>query len=137
MTRIRTYNELCRLDSFIERFRYLKLRSQIGMETFGWDRWLNQQFYRSAEWRWVRDQVIARDYGRDLGLEGYDIFEGPHVHHMNPMTVDLLLHDAEQAVDMNQLITVSSRTHNAIHFGDESSLAAPMVVRRPGDTKLW
>lgn len=137
MSRIRTYSELCRIDGFKERYHYLRLHSQIGIETFGWDRWLNQQFYRSAEWRYIRDVVIARDYGRDLGLEGYDIFDRPSVHHMNPMTIDAVTHGDERIVDPEYLITVSHRTHNAIHFGDEKLLVGPMVVRRPGDTKLW
>lgn len=135
--RLRTYRELCRIPDFTGRYRYLQLRSSIGVPTFGWDRILNQVFYRSAEWRRVRNDVIARDYGRDLGMEGYDIHFRAEVHHMNPMTVDEVAHREEQILDPEYLITVSQRTHNAIHFGDESSLAQPLVVRRPGDTKLW
>lgn len=137
MSKTRSYTELCKIDGFKERYHYLRLRSQIGIETFGWDRWLNQQFYRSAEWRHIRELVIARDYGCDLGLEGFEIYDRPSVHHMNPMNVDVLVHGDPAIIDPEYLITVSHRTHNAIHFGDERLLIAPMVVRRPGDTKLW
>jgi len=136
-SRIRSYTELCQIPDFRERYRYLRIRAAIGAPTFGWDRILNQVFYKSAEWRHVRNEVIARDYGRDLGMEGYDIFHRPEVHHMNPMTIDEVVHREEQILDPEYLITVSQRTHNAIHFGDENSLAQPLVVRRPGDTKLW
>lgn len=135
--RMRTYSQLCQIDGFKERYAYLRLHSQIGIETFGWDRWLNQQFYRSAEWRHIREFVIARDRGCDLGLEGFEIYDRPSVHHMNPMTVDALVHGSDTVIDPEFLITVSHRTHNAIHFGDERLLAAPLVARRPGDTRLW
>jgi hypothetical protein len=135
--RIRTYTELSRIESFINRYRYLELHSQIGIETFGFDRYLNQRFYRSIEWRQVRDYVIGRDRGCDLGVEGYEIFDQVAVHHMNPMTVEEVYHGDAGTIDPEFLVTVSVRTHNAIHFGDERSLAAPLVVRRPGDTKLW
>lgn len=137
MTRVRSYTELSHIPDFRERYRYLRLSSPIGVATFGWDRILNQRFYTSAEWRHVRTAVIARDYGRDLGLEGFEIYDRAEVHHMNPMTIDEVAHREEQILDPEYLITVSQRTHNAIHFGDESTLAQPLVVRRPGDTKLW
>lgn len=135
--RLRTYRELSRIQDFRERYRYLRISAPIGAPTFGWDRILNQVFYKSAAWRDARTAVIARDYGRDLGVEGYEIFDRAEVHHMNPMTIDEIAHREEQILDPEYLVTVSQRTHNAIHFGDESSLAQPLVVRRPGDTKLW
>lgn len=137
LTKVRSYTELSHIPDFRERYRYLRLSSPIGVVTFGWDRILNQRFYTSAEWRHVRTAVIARDYGRDLGLEGFEIYDRVEVHHMNPMTIDEVVHREEQILDPEYLITVSQRTHNAIHFGDESTLAQPLVVRRPGDTKLW
>lgn len=135
--RIRTYTELSRIAGFKERYRYLRLSSPIGIATFGFDRILNQKFYTSAEWRNIRNVVIARDYGRDLGIEGYEIQRRIEVHHMNPMTVEEVVHREEQILDPEFLISVSQRTHNAIHFGDESTLPSAPVVRRPGDTKLW
>lgn len=134
---IRSYSELRRLHSFEERFRYLSLRGQVGSATFGFDRWINQEFYRSREWRLAREAVIARDLGCDLGIDGYEIFSQLLVHHMNPMTPDDIVHDDESILDPNFLITTSHRTHNAIHYGDESLLARPFVPRQRGDTKLW
>lgn len=134
---IRSYSELRRLRSFEERFRYLSLRGQVGSATFGFDRWINQEFYRSREWRLAREAVIARDLGCDLGIDGYEIFSQLLVHHMNPMTPDDIVHDDESILDPNFLITTSHRTHNAIHYGDESLLARPFVPRQRGDTKLW
>lgn len=134
---IRTYSKLIEIPDFLERYRYLRLRSPIGVPVFGFDRYLNQAFYTSMEWRNLRNHVIARDRGLDLGVEGYDIYYRPSIHHMNPMTVDDVLHREPDILDPEFLITVSHRTHNAIHFGDDKLLATPMVVRRPGDTKLW
>lgn len=137
MTRIRTYSEMRREYSFEDRFEYLSLRGQVGESTFGFDRWINQQFYRSAEWKRVRNQVIARDLGLDLGCEGYEIFDPPIIHHMNPMTPDQIEVGDPRVLDLEFLITTSHRTHNAIHYGDKSLLRQPFVERRPGDTKLW
>ena len=107
------------------------------MATFGYERWLNQAFYASREWRDVRSEVIARDLGCDLGLEGYEISHGLYIHHMNPIRVqDLREHD-DKVLDPEFLITVSHVTHNAIHYGTAASLARPAVTRRQGDTKLW
>lgn len=136
-TRIRSYTELSQIDDFYGRYKYLRLQASIGISTFGFDRWLNQQFYTSTEWRHVRNQVIARDRGCDLGLPGYEVYDRVAIHHMNPMTVEQVVHGDPVIFDSEYLITVSHRTHNAIHFGDERSLAEPLVVRRPGDTKLW
>lgn len=137
-SRIRTYDELRRIDSFEERYEYLRLDGTVGLETFGYDRYLNQRFYTSREWRLVRQEIIARDLGCDLGVEGYEIFEKVIIHHMNPMTVEQVMHSDDAIFDPNFLITVSHNTHNAIHYGDSSLLKLNQLVeRRPGDTKLW
>lgn len=135
--RTRTYSELQYLTTFEERFDYLCLSGSVGVETFGFDRWINQSFYTSSEWRRVRQYVIIRDEGRDLGIEGYEIHGGLVVHHMNPMTPDDIIHNEDWILDPEFLITTSSDTHNAIHFGDRSKLRTPYVERTPGDTKLW
>lgn len=126
-----------RIRTFEERFNYLSLRGLVGEATFGFDRWINQEFYNSREWRDVRTHVIARDEGCDLGVRGYDIHRGLYVHHMNPMTADEIKHGFENILDPNFLITTSHQTHNAIHYGDASLLAEPFTPRRLGDTKLW
>jgi hypothetical protein len=135
----RTYTELRRLTTFEERFAYLDLRGQVGVATFGFDRWINQQFYRSHEWRVLREEVIARDGACDLGIPGYEIRGRGSllVHHMNPVTPEDLKHGADWILDPQYLITTTRRTHNAIHYGDDSLLPKPPVERRPGDTKLW
>ncbi len=134
---IRTHRELTRLKSFEERFEYLKLRGQVGKSTFGYDRYINQAFYRSSEWRRVRNLVIARDEGLDLGVTGYEIFDRPIIHHMNPMGLEDLVSGDDDILNPEYLVCVSHRTHNAIHYGDESLLPKPLVERRPGDTRLW
>jgi hypothetical protein len=135
--RIRTYSELRRIDTFEERFRYLSLSGVVGESTFGFDRYINQAFYRSTEWRRTRDQVIVRDLGCDLGVEGYEIHDRIYIHHMNPMTVDQIAHGDDAILDLEFLICTTHSTHNAIHYGDESLLPKPPVERRPGDTRLW
>lgn len=135
--RSRSYTELSRLQTFEERYDYLAVGSIVGVDTFGFERWLNQGFYHSAQWRHARNQVIARDYGRDLGIEGQEIYDRPIVHHMNPIAVDDITHANIDIIKPEYLITVSLRTHNAIHYGDRSNLVQPLVQRRPGDTKLW
>lgn len=137
MSRIRTYIELIQFDTFEERFRYLKLGGVLGEATFGFDRWLNQQFYRSRDWKSVRQQIIIRDDGCDLGIPGFEIASGLIVHHMNPVSVEDLKHGERWVFDPNYLITTSLRTHNAIHYGDENLLPRGPIVRRKGDTKLW
>lgn len=137
MTRIRTYSELRRLSTLEERFKYLALRGEVGDITFGFDRYLNQRFYTSKEWRDIRSRVIVRDNGCDLGVEGYDIHDRIYIHHMNPMTVHDITSADERILDPEFLISVTHRTHNGIHYGDERSLPKPLVERRPGDTKLW
>ena len=134
---IRTYHELRRLKTFEERFRYLDLKGTVGDTTFGFYRHLNQRFYTSREWRDLRHEVIARDLGCDLGIEGYEIFSRPIVHHMNPMQASDIIHGNYDILDPQYLITTTHKTHNAIHYGDESLLRQPPVERRPGDTLLW
>jgi hypothetical protein len=137
ITMIRSYSELRRLSTLKERFEYLKLSGRVGQTTFGFDRYVNQQFYRSSQWRQVRHQIIVRDNGCDLGVEGYEIHNGLYIHHMNPMTLADISSGDERILDPNYLITVTHMTHNAIHYGDERLLPRQLVERRPGDTKLW
>lgn len=137
MSRNRTYRELRRLVTFEERFDYLSLGGEVGAVTFGFDRWINQMFYRSREWLSVREEVILRDNGCDLGVSDYEIAGGLLVHHMNPITPRDLEADADWILDSEFLITTSKRTHNAIHYGDKSLLPQPLVERTPGDTRLW
>lgn len=134
---IRTYSELIRYQTLEERYHYLALRGSIGDVNFGFDRYLNQDFYRSREWRRLREKVILRDEGCDLGVEGYEIHRQIHVHHLNPMTEEDIIHGVPSILDPEFLITTTLKTHNAIHFGDARSLPRPFVPRSPGDTKLW
>lgn len=133
----RTYSELRRLETFEERYRYLALRGRVGESTFGFDRWANQAFYKSREWRQARDGVIVRDNGCDLGVKGYDIHHGLFIHHLNPITLRQIESGDPAIIDPDNLITVTHNTHNAIHYGDERMLPRKPVERRPGDTKLW
>lgn len=137
MTRHRSYSELRRLATFKERYDYLKLHGRVGAETFGYDRYINQRFYRSVEWKRVRDIVILRDNGCDLGIEGYDIHSRIYIHHMNPMSVDDIDQSNPEILDPEYLICVAFNTHQAIHFGDESLLPQLPVERTPGDTCPW
>ena len=137
MTKIRSYRELRRLKTFLDRFEYLSLKGNVGESTFGFDRWINQRFYRSNEWKRVRNYVIVRDNGCDLGIEGHEIHTNLLVHHMNPVSLDDIRHGEEWILDPNYLITTSLATHNAIHYGDEKLLPKGPIVRQPGDTKLW
>ena len=135
--RIRSYAELSCIQEFEARYEYLSIRAQVGVDTFGFERWLNQAFYTSTQWRHARHRVIARDLGCDLGIEGYEIFDKVIVHHMNPMTVEDITKANLDIFNPEYLICTSHRTHNAIHYGDKSLLVKPLVKRRPGDTKLW
>src|SRR4051794_5687576 len=137
MSRVRSYSELRRCSTFEERFAYLSMPGEVGEATFGFDRWINQRFYRSHEWKRVREYVIVRDEGCDLGIPEYDIHVDLLVHHMNPVTADDLIRGEEWVLDPEFLITTTHRTHNAIHYGDASLLRNAPVERRPGDTKLW
>jgi hypothetical protein len=134
---IRTYSELIQHTTLRSRFQYLALRGEVGSATFGFDRYINQQFYRSAQWRQARHHVIARDLGCDLGLAGYEIHDRIVIHHMNPMVVEEIADGDPDILDPEFLITTTHQTHNAIHYGDERQLPQPIVERRPGDTKLW
>lgn len=133
----RTYTEMLRLPTFEERYRYLQLRAGVGQATFGFDRYLNQRFYTAREWRQLRNHIIARDEGCDLAVPGYDIFTKLIIHHMNPLTVEQVVHGEDKLLDPEFLITTTLRTHNAIHFGDERQLPRQLVDRKPGDTRLW
>lgn len=135
--RIRTYSELRRLETIQERFEYLKLNGRVGDRTFGFDRWINQKFYTSTQWRHIRSHIIARDLGCDLGIEGYEIHSGLYIHHLNPMTKADIVEGDDSILDPEFLITTTLVTHNAIHYGDAKQLPRLMVERKPGDTKLW
>lgn len=135
--RVRSYSEMIQRSTFLERYEYLRLRSSVGEVTFGFDRWINQQFYRSVEWKQARDKVIVRDLGADLGITGYEIFDRIIIHHMNPIRLEDLDAGDPDIFDPEYLITTTHNTHNAIHYGDSSLLPKPFVERHPGDTKLW
>lgn len=137
MPKIRTYFELGQLQTFEDRFEYLKLVGIVGASTFGFDRWVNQRFYTSLEWKSSRDYVITRDYGCDLGIPGYEIQHGLIVHHMNPISLDDIIHAEDWILDPNFLITTSHRTHNAIHYGNSRNLPRVVLDRKVGDTTLW
>lgn len=134
---IRTYDELSRLATFFERYRYLRLGDKVGAETFGFDRWMNQIFYTSQEWRSLRNKIIIRDNGCDLGLEGYDIYGKIFIHHMNPVRKEDIANASDFLLNPNYLICVSFDTHQAIHYGDENLLAKPLAERKPNDTCPW
>ena len=134
---IRRYSELIRYDTFLDRYHYLNLVGQVGIETFGLDRYLNQTLYRSSRWRRTRSQVILRDNGCDLGMAGFDIFDKIIVHHINPLSVQDIEEDVDEIYDPEFLICCSFDTHNAIHYGDERLLPQLPVERRPGDTCPW
>jgi hypothetical protein len=137
MTSIRRYSELSRLDTFDERFEYLRLGGGVGRSTFGFDRYINQQFYSSREWKSARDYVIYRDNGCDLGVPGYEIHTELLIHHMNPMDVDDILHGEDWILDPEFLITTTQATHNDIHYGKRTSYPKVVTERAPGDTRLW
>ena len=134
---MRTYSELSELKTKEERYNYLACNSRVGLESFGHERYLNQKFYTSKEWRDIRSHVIYRDRGLDMGLDGFEISGRIYIHHMNPMRVEDIVHGNEDILEPEFLISTTHRTHNAIHYGDESHLIQPLVERRPGDTKLW
>lgn len=135
---MRTYSELSKLRTFKERFEYLQLSGIVGAETFGYDRYLNQVLYTSREWKRVRDKVIIRDSGCDLGVEGYEIFTRPLIHHMNPITIEQIENRDPVIFDPEYLITTTHDTHNAIHYGDDSILRSKVLSERsPNDTIPW
>lgn len=137
MTTIKTYSELITLPTFEERYRYLRLKGSVGVETFGFDRYLNQKFYRSPEWKRIRDEVIVRDNGCDLGIEDRVIYGKILIHHMNPITEKDILYRTDALMNPEFLISVTHRTHNAIHYGDESLLVTAPIIRTQYDTCPW
>lgn len=134
---IKTYSELVRLPTFEERFEYLKLKGSVGKDTFGHDRHLNQVFYTSQEWRRLRDEIIIRDNGCDLGIEGREIGGKIYIHHLNPLGVNDVLTHSEYLVNPEYLICVSFETHNAIHYGDINLLPRDPIERKRNDTCPW
>lgn len=137
MTEIRTYSDLRRLLTFEDRLEYLRLGGGVGRETFGFDRHINQRFYMSNEWQSVRSIVVIRDDGCDLGVPGYEIHDKVLIHHMNPMSVDDILHNEDWILDPEFLITTTHTTHNAIHYGGIDPYPPVVAKRTRGDTKLW
>ena len=133
----RAYFELVQLETFEERFEYLRLDGTVGLATFGFDRYLNQQFYQSREWRSVRDFVIVRDSACDLGIDGREIFGRIYIHHMNPISSNDIQMMSKFLLDPEFLICVTHETHNAIHYGDAKLLLTEPIQRRPNDTCLW
>lgn len=134
---IKTYSELMQLPTFEERYRYLRLGGRVGEETFGFDRYINQLFYKSDLWLALRDEIIIRDNGCDLGVEGHDIYSRIIIHHMNPITKEDILEQSEFLLNPEYLICTRKSTHDAIHYGDESLLLTAPVERRPNDTCPW
>lgn len=135
---MRTYSELMTIPTFLGRYEYLKIGGRVGEETFGYDRWLNQQFYQSYEWKQIRNMVIIRDLGRDLAMEGWEINSKLYIHHMNPVSKDDIVNRTDILLNPEFLITCSFETHNAIHYGDERLLPIQMVVERtPYGTCPW
>lgn len=137
---VRRYSDLMQLQTYEERLEYLRLRGSVGQDTFGFDRYLNQLFYRSAEWKRVRDVVIIRDNGCDLGMPGYEIGDKIFVHHMNPITINDIEDSTDFLLNPEYLICVSKETHDAIHYGTDIAGYAEqkkVVERKPNDTKLW
>lgn len=133
----KSYSELIMLPTFEERFEYLKLNGQVGEMTFNGHRYLNQRLYRLPEWRYVRRQVIIRDKGYDLAMEGYEINGLILIHHINPITIEDIIYGRSCVLDMENLISTSHNTHNAVHYGDEDLLQKEPVVRIKNDTCLW
>ena len=137
MKNIKTYSELITIPTFEERFEYLKLDGQVGVETFGFNRYLNQAFYKSDEWLSIRDYIITRDNGCDLGMEGYEIYGRILIHHINPITKDDIIQRSRILLDPENLITTVKRTHDAIHYGDSNLLMKAPIERRKNDTCPW
>lgn len=136
-TIIRTYSELITLPTFMERYKYLRIGGTVGTDTFGFDRYLNQVFYKSDEWKSIRRHVIIRDCGCDLGIEGHEIHERILIHHINPISEEDILGRSDFLLNPEYLISTSHRTHNAIHYGDDSILIDTPLERRKNDTCPW
>lgn len=137
MKMIRTYSELITFPTFEERYRYLRLEGKVGEDTFGFDRWLNQLFYKDPEWRSIRDKIIIRDNGCDLGIPGREIYSRIIVHHMNPITKDDILSRSDFLLNPEYLICTVKNTHDAIHYGDEGLLIKAPIERTKNDTCPW
>lgn len=136
-TIIRTYSELITLPTFMERYKYLRIGGTVGADIFGFDRYLNQAFYKSEEWKSIRRHVIIRDCGCDLGIEGREIHERILIHHINPISEEDILDRSDYLLNPEYLISTSHRTHNAIHYGDDSILIDVPLERRKNDTCPW
>lgn len=134
---LKSYRNLILLPTILDRFEYLRIKANVGDPTFGFDRFINQDFYQSREWRQVRMKVIARDEGCDLGMPDYPIGGKVIIHHINPITAEDIENSSDLLFDLDNLICVSESTHNAIHFGDETLLPAEPIIRLPGDTCPW
>lgn len=137
MTEIKRYSELSRFDTIKERFDYLKLNGAVGKQSWGWDRYFAQRFYWTPEWKRVRNEVIARDMGCDLGIPGFEIHSYVLVHHMNPIWIEDLKTRNPDILNPEFLITTCDLTHKAIHYGSADLLPQVPIERRPGDTRLW
>ena len=134
---MRRYSELIAITNYLDRYKYLKLQAAVGEETFGFERGLNQRFYHSSEWRRLRNKIIVRDNGCDLGVEGREIRGRVYIHHMNPITSDDIIHASDYLTNPEYLICCSYDTHQAIHYGDESLLLSEPIQRTPNDTCPW
>lgn len=137
MTNIKTYSELCTYSLFEDRVKYLTLNGEVGRSTFGFDRYINQKWYRSHEWRNIRQHIILRDNGCDLGVLGYEINHSLLIHHINPMNVDDIINGEDWIFDPEYLITTTQNTHNAIHYSNDKLLPKIVYIREQNDTKLW
>ena len=135
--KIRTYSELITFPTFEERYRYLRLEGKVGEDTFGFDRWLNQSFYKDPEWRAIRDKIIIRDNGCDLACEGYEIYEKVLIHHINPITIKDILERNPMVFDPENVVCTILNTHNAIHYGDDSLIIKAPIQRHKNDTCPW
>lgn len=135
--KIKSYSEMCSFSTFIERFNYLKLNGKVGIETFGFDRYLNQVLYCSQEWKRFRRQVIIRDNGCVFGLDGYNINGRLIVHHINPITLEQIEQRDPMIFSMENVVCVTHNVHEAIHYGDESLIPTDPIIRKPNDTCLW
>lgn len=135
--KIRTYSELKKLKTFDSRYEYLKLKGVVGETTFGFDRYINQMLYRSKRWKEARDKVILRDEGCDLGIEGHEIYDKIIIHHINPITIEDIENDIDELYNPEYLIATSHKTHQAIHYGDDSLLPKTLVERKRNDTTPW
>lgn len=134
---VKTYSELIKIKDYYKRFEYLKLGGKVGFETFGFDRWINQIFYNSNEWKQFRHSIILRDNACDMAVQGYDIIERLIVHHINPITKEDIVNRNPKLFDPENTICVADRTHRAIHYGDAKLLPQPIIVRTKNDTCPW